>query len=116
MGRNRKVSAVHKALNHVLQGVSKEDPKDQVCSLYNPDCLPCFLTPFLPHESLSSSSIPTSQVLSPKSRVTPMGSITDSQNKGEDTEVKTVVNNLQLLFKLFVSPSLVRISLTHTLC
>lgn len=97
---------MHKALNHVLQGVRKEEPKDQVCSLYTPYCLPYCLTPFLP---LPDECLPiflhsqvTDSVAQEQGDL--MGSITDSQNKGENIEVKTLVHALQLLFKLFCFP------------
>lgn len=96
MGRNRKVSAIHKALNHVLQGVRKS-PRTTPCTL-----LTAYLAVSHPSFPIPTSLSPSSSI--PKSRVTPIGSITDSQNKGENTEVKTLAHILQLLFKLFCFP------------
>lgn len=90
MERNRKASAVHKPLNHVLQGV-RNSPRTRVYPLYTLACLPCCLKPFLPF-TLSlcpSSSFPTLKILSPKS----LQAHLQTHKTRESTKVKTVFTN-----------------------
>lgn len=85
---------------------SKEQPKTRSapCTLLAAHLAVSHPSFPLPTSFSPSFSIPKSQILSLKSRVTPMGSIEDSQNRGKNTEVKALLHILQLLFKLFCFP------------